>query len=205
MKQESRAYMHKDGFTFDSRGRGGGRVRIVNLRRDENKRFRNGNSRFIFPRRILPLSNRTSCSSKQTASKCFRNLANIFRPASRVYLRWPFSCVCVCVDIRVKNRRKKKETIIRERDRVSWREKFPRKLLLLLPRNDQLFPPSSRGVQLLGERRKGGRLSSFEKENRNYDSVVTSRLRHWEESVTLDSKKEENLRGSSLVSRRRDD
>ena len=52
--------MHKDGFTFDSQdvvGPRGGEGVIVNLRRDENKRFRNGNSRFIFPRRFpLPLS-----------------------------------------------------------------------------------------------------------------------------------------------------
>lgn len=102
MKRESRAYMHKDGFTFDSQdvvGPKGGEGVIVNLRRDENKRLRNGNSRFIFPRRFpFPLSlflspsnqsriERTSStsSSKQTASN-FRNLANILL-SGYVYLR----------------------------------------------------------------------------------------------------------------------
>lgn len=84
--------MHKDGFTFDSQGVVESGV-IVNLRRDENKRFRNGNSRFIFPRRKSPpslprigLESNEHRSSKHTASN-FRNLANILLSASRVYLR----------------------------------------------------------------------------------------------------------------------
>lgn len=79
MKRESRAYMHKDGFTFDSQGVVESGV-IVNLRRDENKRFRNGNSRFIFLRRtLLPLSlesasNRTSTVPANTLLPTFEIL-----------------------------------------------------------------------------------------------------------------------------------
>lgn len=43
--------MHKDGLHSIH-----GRAAIVNLRRGENKRFRNGNSRFIFPQRVLVVS-----------------------------------------------------------------------------------------------------------------------------------------------------
>lgn len=116
----------------------------------------------------------------------------------------------VCVDILHERMKKKK----RKRERIVEREKFPHKLLT--SRNDQLFPSFEGSVQLLGERRKDDRLPvyrvSFEKENRNYDSVVTTRLRHWEKSVTRFEGEGGGGRGwlggsprTSLVSRRRDD
>lgn len=87
-----------------------------------------------------------------------------------------------------KRKRKKRNdnTRKRERERVSSREKFPHELLPPPARNDQLFLPSTRCTTPRGAKkgRSSPCLSSFEKENRNYDSVVTTRLRHWEESVT---------------------
>ena len=224
MKRESRAYMHKDGFTFDSQdvvGPRGGEGVIVNLRRDENKRFRNGNSRFIFPRRFpLPLSlslslslesvsNRTNEFHQFQQTDCFQLSKSCKYFAIRICIS-SLTPVRVCVDILHERMRKKK----RKRERIVEREKFPHKLLT--PRNDQLFPSFEGSVQLLGERRKDDRLPvyrvSFEKENRNYDSVVTTRLRHWEESVTRFEGEGGGGRGwlggsprTSLVSRRRDD
>lgn len=116
-----------------------------------------------------------------------------------------------------KRKRKKRNdnTRKRERERVSSREKFPHELLPPPARNDQLFLPSMRCTTPRGAKkgRSSPCLSSFEKENRNYDSVVTTRLRHWEESVTRwgeeeEEEEEKDLGGlprTSLVSRRRDD
>lgn len=69
MKRERKVYMHKNGLHSIHRPAAG----IVNLRRGENKRFRNGNSWFIFPQRVLGSMDGGSSSHQTVLVLCTRS------------------------------------------------------------------------------------------------------------------------------------
>lgn len=96
--------MHKNGLHSIHRPAAG----IVNLRRGENKRFRNGNSWFIFPQRVLGSMDGGSSSHQTVLVLCTRpdqlvtlqapkQTASNFRAISCKYFANHCWCrVCLC-------------------------------------------------------------------------------------------------------------
>lgn len=168
MKRESRAYMHKDGFTFDSQGVGLSLTCVATKTNDFVMEIRGSYFHGGFPSLPLSLesaSNRTSTVPANRLLPTFEIL-QIFCYPRRVCT----SSLTVYAWILVKGRKKEKEKKRNDNTRESeWvsREKFPHKLLT--PRNDQLFPPSTRCTTPRGAKkgRSSPCLSSFFRERKS--------------------------------------